>query len=487
MCPIGSVECESKLDPPPGEGSATESANSDGVVLCPECSARLHITARNAVESTDRCIRSNEAPDASATSSTVPRVPTGKSAAPVGEAPTRVTENSSERPSRSGPPGFFGALSSMMVDWDDFDGSAESSIRSKLEPANESSKGAVDPECRAKDDIDSLLESIIQLVSRDSPKTTTAVTEQPHATTQVPRDSQSSVDTTRTTANIDVGILNIDTANLDLSVVPFTVFNEPSDEKGANAIEISLGTPRPIADCSPRTPKFEIPTIGPLARNVTTRLRARSLSGVLWFGLGVAMCSGFVLLMQHKGNVADVVAGNSPTDMAPHAAALLAAAVQSLPTSPATSPKPLQVVLVPEQLPLVSAPTEPAGAKARQSAQGATASTAQLEAQPQPALELNTDPDPESNDVPFDANAASSVLEVAAQQASTCRQVGDPSGMAMVSVTFAPSGRVTTATISAPPFMGTATGSCVATTMRDARIQPFAGMFRTLTKMVTIR
>ena len=199
------------------------------------------------------------------------------------------------------------------------------------------------------------------------------------------------------------------------------------------------------------------------------------------------MCSGFVLLMQHKGRVADVVTGNSPTDIAPHAAALLAAAVQSLPTSPATSPKLLQVVLVPEQLPLVSAPTEPAAAKAPQSAQGATASIAQLEAQPQPALELNADPEPESNDVPFDANTASSVLDVAAQQASTCRQVGDPRGMAMVSVTFAPSGRVTAATISAPPFVGTATGSCVAATMRDARIQPFAGMFRTLTKMVTIR
>jgi hypothetical protein len=56
-----------------------------------------------------------------------------------------------------------------------------------------------------------------------------------------------------------------------------------------------------------------------------------------------------------------------------------------------------------------------------------------------------------------------------------------------VTVTFAPSGRVTSANISGPPFAGTATGGCIASTLRRATIPPFEGDRITVSKTVVIR
>jgi len=87
---------------------------------------------------------------------------------------------------------------------------------------------------------------------------------------------------------------------------------------------------------------------------------------------------------------------------------------------------------------------------------------------------------------PFDPSAAESALASAAQRATSCRQDGDPTGVARVVVTFAPSGRVTSATISGPPFAGTATGSCIARTMRAMSLPPFTGDHMTISKTVVI-
>jgi hypothetical protein len=88
---------------------------------------------------------------------------------------------------------------------------------------------------------------------------------------------------------------------------------------------------------------------------------------------------------------------------------------------------------------------------------------------------------------PFDVAAARSALEMSADQASSCRKDGDPSGLAVVTITFSPTGRVTTATISGPPFQATSTGGCIASTMRRTRVPPFAGDMVTVRKTVTIR
>jgi hypothetical protein len=87
----------------------------------------------------------------------------------------------------------------------------------------------------------------------------------------------------------------------------------------------------------------------------------------------------------------------------------------------------------------------------------------------------------------FDAEQAASALDDAAQRASSCRKESDPSGVALVTITFAPSGRVTRTMLSGPPFMGTPTGSCIVNAMRGAKISPFAGKHVTVRKTVTIQ
>ena len=87
---------------------------------------------------------------------------------------------------------------------------------------------------------------------------------------------------------------------------------------------------------------------------------------------------------------------------------------------------------------------------------------------------------------PFDTAAARAALDAAAGQASSCRKAGDPSGVAVVTITYSPTGRVTSANIGGPPFAATATGGCIASTMRKARVPPFAGDMVTVRKTVTI-
>jgi hypothetical protein len=88
---------------------------------------------------------------------------------------------------------------------------------------------------------------------------------------------------------------------------------------------------------------------------------------------------------------------------------------------------------------------------------------------------------------PFNREAAATALTAAAAQASSCRKEGDPSGVASVVITFAPSGRVTSANIGGPPFAGTPTGGCIASTLRKARIPAFDGERVTVSKTIVIQ
>jgi hypothetical protein len=86
----------------------------------------------------------------------------------------------------------------------------------------------------------------------------------------------------------------------------------------------------------------------------------------------------------------------------------------------------------------------------------------------------------------FDKAAANAALTGAVGQAASCKKEGDPSGRAQVSVTFAPSGRVTIANVNGPPFAGTATGGCIAKAFRSASVAPFTGDAVTVSKTVNI-
>ena len=86
----------------------------------------------------------------------------------------------------------------------------------------------------------------------------------------------------------------------------------------------------------------------------------------------------------------------------------------------------------------------------------------------------------------FDRSAALAALAVTAAEAAACRKPGDPNGNATVIITFAPSGRVTSAVVEGPPFAGTATGGCVATTMRRTAVPPFEGAYARVTRQVWV-
>jgi len=75
---------------------------------------------------------------------------------------------------------------------------------------------------------------------------------------------------------------------------------------------------------------------------------------------------------------------------------------------------------------------------------------------------------------PLNRGAAIAALGSAASSASSCRKKGGPTGSGRATVTFSPSGAVTSVSISGK-FAGTAVGSCVEGLFRRARLQPFSG------------
>lgn len=86
----------------------------------------------------------------------------------------------------------------------------------------------------------------------------------------------------------------------------------------------------------------------------------------------------------------------------------------------------------------------------------------------------------------FNRDAARSALAGAAGAASGCAKPGGPTGRGRVTVTFAPSGRATTASVGAP-FAGTAVGSCAAGAFKSASVPPFDGGAVTVSKSFFIK
>jgi predicted Zn finger-like uncharacterized protein len=93
---------------------------------------------------------------------------------------------------------------------------------------------------------------------------------------------------------------------------------------------------------------------------------------------------------------------------------------------------------------------------------------------------------PSVGSAPFSVSAAQVALTQAATNAGSCAKAAGPTGSGKVQVTFATSGRVTTATVMAPPFAGTPVGGCVAGVFRKARIPAYSGNPVTVSKSFNI-
>ena len=151
-----------------------------------------------------------------------------------------------------------------------------------------------------------------------------------------------------------------------------------------------------------------------------------------------------------------------------------------------TDPTP-PVVPTPSPTPTVAAPAVDAAATAVEDAAAATKEEKPTGKEEKPSAGTGGAGGDVAMAPPFDANAARASLASAASAAAGCRKEGDPAGTATVVVTFAPSGRVTTANISGPPFAGTPTGGCIAAAMRGAKVPAFSGERVTVSKTVVIQ
>jgi predicted Zn finger-like uncharacterized protein len=94
---------------------------------------------------------------------------------------------------------------------------------------------------------------------------------------------------------------------------------------------------------------------------------------------------------------------------------------------------------------------------------------------------------PAAGTAPFSVSAAQVALTQAATNAAGCKKPDGPTGSGKVQVTFATSGRVTSANVAGPPFAGTPVGGCVAGMFRRAKVPPYAGNPVTVSKSFAIK
>jgi predicted Zn finger-like uncharacterized protein len=125
--------------------------------------------------------------------------------------------------------------------------------------------------------------------------------------------------------------------------------------------------------------------------------------------------------------------------------------------------------------------TEAAKAETGKTSTGHTAAATTAKKTEEPAAPAGASTAP-----PFSKASAISALGGAAGSAGGCKKPGGPTGVGKVQVTFAPSGRVTSATVMGAPFAGTAVGGCVAGAFRRAKVPAFSGNPVTVSKSFAI-
>jgi hypothetical protein len=87
----------------------------------------------------------------------------------------------------------------------------------------------------------------------------------------------------------------------------------------------------------------------------------------------------------------------------------------------------------------------------------------------------------------FNAKAAKTAIDKIVPSLKGCKQAGEPPGQATVTVTFAPTGRVSDARVTTTRYAGTRTGTCITQRLRQARIPEFTGSPVTVKRSVAIR
>jgi hypothetical protein len=146
--------------------------------------------------------------------------------------------------------------------------------------------------------------------------------------------------------------------------------------------------------------------------------------------------------------------------------------VPELPTAPPELPA------VPPEPELSTEPDLPVGPEVPPDSETKVASSSRASERSIARAPASRAPAPELPE--FDADVAAAAITAAFQRAQGCRRPADPTGLATVTVTYAPSGKVTLALVDGT-FAGTPVGSCIAAALRSAVIPPYRG------KLVTVK
>jgi len=254
------------------------------------------------------------------------------------------------------------------------------------------------------------------------------------------------------------------------------------------------------ADEPPKKPRSRVRTLAPLlvAALLGTGFASAHVGSLLPLGRGAKPAAA----SPHRAPASSQAAVSGAADAAQAAAPRALAPVAAASPVPA-EPTAVEAAATPAPAPALRTKDE-AEAKASSLEAGdpsptSTDPAADAEASPEAAEAADSDSEVAAGDSAedgaeapaeapaFSKDAATVALQHAAAEALSCRQPGDPAGSARVVVTFAPSGRVTSANISGGPFAGTATGGCIAGRFRGATVPAFSGGFVTVSKTISIQ
>ncbi|MBN2195055.1 MAG: zinc-ribbon domain-containing protein [Polyangiaceae bacterium] len=281
----------------------------------------------------------------------------------------------------------------------------------------------------------------------------------------------------------------------EVSEDPFgmsTALSAPMFDPNANLALLHAPAPPPPKP-EPRRPRVEETSVAVAAVPVATTSKGTivfAIAGTAVVTLGIAGIVLAIVLSRIKDTEVTAVAATStsaevakPESPAPTpstaetttATSEPAASVSAIaegPTAPAEPLKPL----TPEEK-AAQAKKQEEAAKAREEAKAAAEAARKAEAAKKEEAAVASG---------FDKGAAVAALSSAASAATSCKRAGGPTGTGKVQVTFAPSGRVTSANVVGGAFGGTSVGSCVASAFRSARVPPFSGSPVTVSKSFTI-
>ncbi len=225
----------------------------------------------------------------------------------------------------------------------------------------------------------------------------------------------------------------------------------------------------------------------------TQRKRHNRVPNAFWAGAAGAMSVIAIGLVARIG-MAPVASASAALPATPQASQTTAPATQAMTTEGVPFAARPRVMLEPVKISGDSSaegarsPARTSAAPARAAALAPTAAmAASLAAATPPVAGAKAPSVADLGSADFSRSAAAVAITSAGRRAAACLQPGDARGSMPVSVTFAPSGRVTTSTVDGGPFAGTTTGGCIARALRSAGVAPFDGAPVTVHSSVSFR